>query len=162
MAECLVLQRAFATFVAHGAIKGVISKQQFEHAFLCFLYLLSFSSHNLTLGNWCHARHHHHRATRSFDFYQTLTAHTGRCHAWVIAKTRNEFICFVGSRNDEVAFTCGHRLAVNGEADSVWIDGCCVRWINSGHCATPTAVTGIVMRLVTRASNSLRNNVSAE
>jgi phosphomannomutase len=55
-------------------------------------------------------------------------------------------------------------LAIDGDADRVgiWVGHFChvCGVIDSCHC--PTAVTGMRVRFVTRASNSLRNKVSAE
>ena len=154
MAESLVLQRALAALVAHWAIQRMIGKQQFEDAFLRFFDAFGCCANHLAFGNRCHARDNHHRAAWAFYFNQALATHANWCHAWVIAKTRNEFVCVVGCGDDEVALFSSNGFAVNREAD------CC--WVWRRHDAAPTAVTGMVMRLVTRDSNSLLNSVRAE
>ena len=164
MTESLILQRALAALVTHWAVKRVISKKQFNHAFLCTLDLRCLCADNLSFGHWCHAANNHHWTAWSFNFNETLTAHTDRTHTWVVAETRNEFIGTVSCRNDEFTFLCFNSATVNRDADCVWILLRHLRRlgirINSCHWAT--AVTGMRVRFVMRASNSSRNNVSAE
>ena len=164
MTKGLILQRALATFVTHGTVERVVGKKQLNDAFLRALHLRSVGTNHLTIGDGCHAADHHHWPTRTFHFDQALTAHTNRAHAWVVTEARNKFIGAICCSDDEFALTRRDGLAVDGDADRVWI------WL--GHfchfcgvidcCHCPTAVTGMRVRFVTRASNSLRNKVSAE
>ena len=81
----------------------------------------------------------------------------------MITKSWNEIIGAVGRSDDQLAFSRYNRLVINCEVDNVRVDWSLLfDWVNNRHADTPTAVTGIVTRFFTRASNSLLNNVKAE
>ena len=113
VAERLILQRAFATLVAHWTIKWVIRQQQFDDAFLSALHLIGLGAHNLSFSNGGHATDHHHWPTRTFNFNQTLTTHADSTHTWVITETRNVIATAIGSSNNQFAFTSGNGFAVD-------------------------------------------------
>ena len=122
VAERLILQWSFATLVAHWTIKGVVSQQQFNNAFLSALHLISLGAHNLSFSNGGHATDHHHRPARTFDFNQTLTAHTNSAHTRVITETRNVITAAIGSSNNQFTFTSGNGLAVDRDRDGIGIN----------------------------------------
>ena len=78
VAERLILQRALAALVADRTVERVVREQQFEHALLGALDLRGVGAHDLAIGDRGHARHHHHRATRSLDLDHALAAHADR------------------------------------------------------------------------------------
>ena len=164
MTECLVLQWAFATLVTNRTIKWVVCKEKFEDSLVSALHLWCVGAHNLAISHWGHATHHHHRTAWSFHFNKALATHANRAHAWVITEARNVFICTICRSDDEFTFASSNCASVDGDGHRIRIWRWCVvevgRVVNCCHCAT--AVTGMRVRLVTRASNSERNNVSAE
>jgi hypothetical protein len=113
MAKRLILQRTFATLVAHWTIEWVIRQQQFDDAFLRALHLIGLGSHNLTFSDWRHATNNHHWSARAFDFNQTLTTHADSTHAWVVTKTRNVIATAIGSSNNQFALTSRNGLSVD-------------------------------------------------
>jgi hypothetical protein len=165
VAERLVLERALTTLVAHRTIEGMVRQQQFENALVRTLHLRCVGAHHLTVGHRCHARHHHHRSTRTFDFDETLPAHADRAHARVVAEARDVVTAAIGGGDYEFALASGNRTTVDRNRDGVGIDRRLVLVarhvrLGGGHDTDPE--TGMRVRLVTRASNSLRNNVRAE
>ena len=170
VAKRLILQRALAAFIANRAIEWMICQQQFEHTLLGFFDAISCCAHNLTLGHWRHARHNHHRSARCFYFNKTLPTHADRRHSRVITKSWDEIFSAISRRNNQFAFSCDNRFVIDRNIDHIRVNRCRLfNRINNCHADTPTlavsvatAVTGIVTRFFTRASNSLLKRVNAE
>ena len=165
VAERLILQRTLATLVAHRAVERVVRKKKLDDAFLRALHLFGFGAHHLTFGDRGHATDHHHRTTRAFDFHQTLAAHADRIHARVVTEARDVITAAIGRGDDEFSLAGGHGAAVDRHRNGVRIHGGLVglgRRFGGGHDAAPTAVTGIMVRFVTRAANSSGKRTRAE
>ena len=165
VAERLILQRTLATLVTHRTVERMIGEQQFEDALVSTLHLRRIGTHHLAVGHRRHARHHHHGSARTFDLHETLAAHTDRAHTRVVTETRDVVAAAIGRGDDELTLASDHRTTVDGHRDGVGVDGRLILvarhvGLGGGHDTDPD--TGIRVRLVTRASNSLRNNVRAE
>ncbi len=166
VAERLVLQRALAALVTDGAVERMVREEQLDHPLLRALDLLRLCAHDLAVGHGGHARHDHHRPARALHLHHALAAHADAAHARVVAEARDVLALTVGGSDDELALARGDRAAVDRDAHGVRVHRHLghVLGIRLGgaHCAAPAAVTGMWMRLVTRASNSSRKRVRAE
>ncbi len=99
----LVLQRALAALVAHGAVERVVDQQELEDAVLRLLHRGRGGVHDHAVGGVEHARDLQRGATRAFDLDEAHAAHADRRHPRVVAEARDVDAVPLRRRDDELA-----------------------------------------------------------
>ena len=151
----LILQRAFATLVAHRAVERVVDEQELEHPILGLLGGLGLGVDGHALTDRDHAARLQGRTTARVDLDQAHPAHADRLHARVVAEPWDVGAVTLGGIDEQFARVGLDLDTVEGDGDR----GLLV--LDGGHQPTSTgsddigaAITGMESRLVILASYS--------
>ena len=85
--EGLILQRALAAAIAHGAVERMVDEQELEHAVLDLLHRVRLGAAHHAFGDRCGARGR--EAADAVDLDQAHPAHSDGLHALVPAEPRD-------------------------------------------------------------------------
>ncbi len=113
----LVLERALAALVAHGAVERVVDQQELEDAVLRLLHQRRCGVDDHAFRGVEHARDLQGRASRTLDLDEAHATHADRGHAWVVAEARDVDAVALGRGDHELAGLGRDRLTVDGERD---------------------------------------------
>ncbi len=113
--QCLVLQRALAALVAHGAVEGVVGQQEFEHPVLGLLDPVVGGVHHHAVGHRDEAGRGQGGAARALDVDEAHAAHADGVHAGVVAEARDVGAGALGRRDEQLALLRRDGAPVEGE-----------------------------------------------
>ena len=113
----LVLQRALAALVAHGAVERVVGEQELEHPVLGLLHLVRRGVDHHALGRLNEAGRLERRPAGTVDLDQAHPAHADGRHARVVAEAGDVGAGPIRRRDEQFPLARGHAAAVEGEAE---------------------------------------------
>ena len=110
-----ILQLAFTTLIADGAIEWMVDEQKLHHRFLCFDGFVRLGANNHALRNRCRTRRH--GLWHFLDIHQAHAATGGNAQFLVIAKMGDVGPRLLSRVHDHAAFSSLHFFAVKFNFD---------------------------------------------